>query len=101
MKYEIYKLVTFVSFFRICQTTVNIPYQMKTENLQGTIAWRNVRGDSAISSIAQNATEKPYDQFTKHVAAELLQLPQRAAISMQHDIHNCVTLPVLRFKLFN
>lgn len=44
-----------------------------------------------LDKIAQSASaEKPYDLFGKFVASELRQLPQRQAILLQQEIHECI-----------
>lgn len=45
-----------------------------------------------LDRIAQSAsTEKAYDQFGKHVAYELRQLPPRQAILLQSELQSCIT----------
>jgi len=45
-----------------------------------------------LDRIAQSAsTEKAYDQFGKHVANELRQLPLRQAILLQSELQRCIT----------
>jgi len=47
---------------------------------------------SDLDRIAQSAsTEKAYDQFGKHVAYELRQLPPRQAILLQSELQRCIT----------
>ncbi|XP_046403076.1 uncharacterized protein LOC124168791 isoform X2 [Ischnura elegans] len=45
-----------------------------------------------LDEIANKTTvDKPYDEFGKYVAAELRQLPTRAAIILQQEIQKCIT----------